>query len=103
MVQFLDDGYVVAIVIGYYTMNPYNYFIHGAHMIVIYGYVVVNGIYMFMIRDPGPVNEGSTYLSTYSNLVYKYDESSSYYTIWNSCIVRNTEYAYDTIPYYLDR
>ena len=56
LMEFIDDGQVLAITIGEYNQlnssrNPLN-----SHEVLVYGYVTIDDTVMVMIRNPAPEN-----------------------------------------------
>ena len=103
LVDFLDDGYVVAIGRGWYTNISDPDSINGAHETLIVGYVEQAGELWFIVHDPWPVNSGETYLMSYEKMVNGRNPQSGESAdtgIWIDCVVINTTYSNNTIDYY---
>lgn len=101
--RFLDDGHVIYIVRSLYPdINNPNY-ISSSHATLIYGYLRDDTGFRYMIRDPAPVNEGSSYYMSYNRLFngrnnMDWENYDKY--IWTQAIVRQTDYSNQTIRYY---
>ena len=106
LVNFLNDGYVVYIARSWYSDidNPNSRY--GGHASLIYGYVVMNGKYWFLVNDPLPLNQGKAKIISYEKLCNgfePYDGEDVDDGVWYASIVIDTEYADDTEPYYFDK
>jgi len=78
---------------------------NGGHATLIFGYVVINGEYRFLIKDSWG---GATYWMSYEKLYNGRNAQPDEVQddgIWRSCIVVNEEYATidNTIPYYFSQ
>ena len=76
------------------------------HVILIFGYVIIDTQIWLLIKNPGPINEGRTEMISYEKLCngndYIQNEKQDNW-IWESSIVINTSYANNTIPYYFNQ
>ena len=106
LLRFLDDEHVVLVARSFYEdMN--NASTKGTgHIILIYGYVIIDAQVWFLVKNPEPINTGKMYMISYNNLYNGNDtiqnETQNNY-IWEASIVVNTSYANNTIPYYFDQ
>ena len=66
MVACIDAGNPVMLCRGWYPDGKTRY---GGHSTVVYGYQEVDGGYLFLIRDPWPVNQGTNEAWTYKQIV----------------------------------
>ena len=103
LLRFLDDGYVVLAGRGYYSdINDFNSLEFGPNILV-YGYVTIGSEYRFMVRDPSPLNEGSSYMMSYEKLCsgrnHQGDEEMDE-GVWQSSVVVNTSYDENVLKYY---
>ena len=102
--QFLDNGKVIITVHRYYSSLSVESDIREAHMILIYGYVTINGQYYYLIRDSLPEDAGSSYMMSHDELYFRDNPSdTNRYLIWIASVVELTEYADSDIPNYIDR
>ena len=105
LIKFLDDGYVVAVGRGWFTNINDSTSMSGAHETLIIGYAESNGKIWFIVHDPLPVNNGESYLMSYEKLVNGRNAQFWETTdrgVWIDCIVINTLYSNETIPYYFE-
>ena len=75
------------------------------HMLLIYGYVMIDSDYWFLIRDPAPENEGKSYMATYQQIYHGpsfHNGNNDIYT-WDRCLIRDTGVTFSTQrSYYAD-
>jgi hypothetical protein len=105
LVEFFDDGFVVAIGRGKYLILNVN-FQFTAHETLVVGYVLINDDIRFVVYDPSPVNEGKVSLFSYEKLVNGRNSQlgeESDISIWIDSVVIDTDYSSITIPYYFDQ
>ena len=103
LINFLDDGCVVAIGRGTYTDINDPSSLNGAHETLIIGYAVLDGKNWFIVHDPLPLFQGETYLMSYEKMVNGRNpqgNETSDMGIWIDCVVINTTYCNNTISYY---
>ena len=102
LLRFLDDGYVVEVGrINYPNLDKEQ---QGyGHGVLIYGYVTIGTEHRFLVRDPAPMNIGSSYMMSYGKLCIgqnaQWGEESDY-GVWETSVVVKTTYSNDVIPYY---
>ena len=106
LIRFLNDGHVVYVGRGLYDNMNDGSTQNGGHLILIYGYVIIDTEVYFLIKNSFPENIGKTETISYDKLCYgtnikMYEDEDN--GIWYSTIVINTSYANDTIPYYFDQ
>ena len=106
LIQFIDDEHILYIIIDYYT-DIESQERSSRHGVIICGYVLVNGEYRFVVKDPWPVNVGKTYIISYEKLYCginaQWDEEMENNTgVWVGMSTVETAYANDTIAYYFD-
>ena len=103
LMEFLNDGYVVAISRGWYSD------IHDAdskqysHATLLIGYVELNGEIWFIVHDPSPVDIGETYFISYEKIVNGRDAQNGEIPdtgVWTDCVVVDTPYCHNTIDYF---
>ena len=66
MIASIDAGNPVMLCRGWYPDGKTRY---GGHSTVVYGYTMKDGGYLFLIRDPWPVDEGMNELWPYSYII----------------------------------
>ena len=67
LVASIDAGNPVMLCRGWYP-DGYPGMRYGGHSTVLYGYQEVGGAYLFLVRDPWPVNQGANEVLTYSEI-----------------------------------
>ncbi len=105
LMRFLNDGHVLYISRGWYSDITTTSSRYGGHATLIYGYVTTNLGIRFLVRDPGPVGVGSSYMISYEKLCNGRNDQSDELPddgVWYASIVVNTAYSDETIPYYFD-
>lgn len=102
LMEFIDDGHVLAITIGEYNQlnssrNPLN-----SHEVLVYGYVTINDTVMVMIRNPAPEDVGRTQLIAYDDLVFSTSifGNTTHYFVWTHSISCATSYYLNWSPNY---
>lgn len=102
--RFLDDGHVIYIGRSEYTdIRDPNSATAIGHSMLIYGYVKDDNGYRFLIRDPSPVNQGSSYYISYQKIYNgrnnkPWEDFDRY--IWDAFAVHETSYMNNTVNYY---
>ena len=95
LLQFLNDGHVLNLTMSTYVKNGNQYIKEeNGHVVLLCGYAKIGDSYEFIIKDPGPVNQGSIYIKSYDELcnpfaVNPYEEKIS---VWESTVVAGTDY-----------
>ena len=106
LLRFLDDGYVLYIVRGWYEDINDSNSMTGAHATLIYGYTMTNSDIWFLVRDPWPVDKGETFKMSYEKLCngrnYQVGENEDI-GVWIQSIVVDTSYDNITEAYYFDK
>lgn len=103
MQQFLNDGHVIYVSIGWYSNIYDENSRYDGHAILITGYVTINGDCRFIVEDPWPVDEGKMYTISYEKLVngrnyQQYEEAND--GVWECTMVANTSYSGSSISGY---
>jgi len=91
LTNLLDAGELIYIVRGKFVENGDGYERDGGHANIMYGYVYIDGLQYFLIRDPMPVACGSTQFYTFQQLYTEEisnSEDDTYYMVWEGFIVR---------------
>ena len=105
LVRFLDDGHILCIYRVYYSGQSLQEQKYG-HYMIICGYVLVNGEYRFLVKDPGPPNVGSCYLISYEKLYFgahnQWDEKGDNYA-WYAVVVHQTTYSGNKMPWFMEQ
>lgn len=96
MQQFLNDGHVIYVSIGWYSNIYDENSRYDGHAILITGYVTINGDCRFIVEDPWPVDEGEMYTISYEKLVngrnyQQYEKANN--GVWECTMVANTSYS----------
>jgi hypothetical protein len=103
--QFIDDGNVIYIGIGWYSDINDSSSRTGGHAVVLYGYTKIGNKYWYLIRDPWPVLFGESYFISYEKLCNGRNPQDweNYNTgVWEDAVIITTSYSNNTIPYYFD-
>ena len=104
--EFLDDNdVVIANRFFYENINDPSTKSDMGHDVLIAGYVEINGKTYFLLKDPLPVNNGSTELISYEKLYYgansqQGEEDNNW--VWYASVLLNRDDANNTIPYHFD-
>lgn len=111
--KFIDDGYVIAVGrIKYADINDSSSSISG-HEIIIYGYTEyqyeqngnIKSDCRYLIRDPWMFESAGDKMMSYEKMYNGRDAHSDEdgdESIWYDCVVINTSYDDNTIPYYFN-
>ena len=105
VIRFLEDGHTLCLMLGYYPTLSEDYRPSG-HVVVIFGYVYVDGVCKFLVRDPSPMSTGSTQVVSYAYIVNRastQEGANAAIYVWESTLVCATTYSSETIPNYFDQ
>lgn len=107
LIRFIDDQHVVFINRqSFSSLDPVGEWDETGHSTIICGYVLVNGEYRFLVKDPGPPNVGSCYLISYEKLYFgahnQWDEKGDNYA-WYAVVVHQTTYSGNKMPWFMEQ
>lgn len=105
LLRFLDEENVLYVARGLYDdMNDVSSRREG-HVILIYGYVIIDEQIWLLVKNSEPENQGRIEMISYEKLYNGnncVDNEEQDNWVWESSIVINTSYVDNTIPYYFD-
>ena len=109
MARLLDDGHVIWCAQGEYDLEKEtgDYSREGGHAVIVYGYVIMENQYWFLLWDPlPPYSNGTMQLISYTNF-YNGQETELWeqtnHMAFDRVIAMQTSYSNNTIPSFYEQ